>query len=246
MPTAAIFADTQDEPEEVYHWLAWLETQLPFPVHRVTAGSLSKEALKPRVTKDGRRYTRQLVPYFTKSPDGSLGKIRMRTCTVDFKLRPLLKAQRKLAGIKRGQKTVGVVSWIGISTDEAMRMKDSREPWATNRYPLIELNWSRKQCLDWWAEEKLPAPPRSACVFCPFHSDEEWKRLKYHNHAAFNAAVRFEQDIQAAKTETDNFLSTPFLHRSCKPLGEVNFMSEAKTNPQLDMFNNDCLGMCGV
>ncbi len=32
MPTAAIFADTQDEPASVYKWLDWLEKQLPFPV----------------------------------------------------------------------------------------------------------------------------------------------------------------------------------------------------------------------
>jgi 3'-phosphoadenosine 5'-phosphosulfate sulfotransferase (PAPS reductase)/FAD synthetase len=36
MPKAAIFADTQAEPESVYRWLDWLEKQLPFPVHRVT------------------------------------------------------------------------------------------------------------------------------------------------------------------------------------------------------------------
>jgi len=41
MPDAAIFADTQAEPVSVYRWLDWLETQLQFPVHRVTAGNLS-------------------------------------------------------------------------------------------------------------------------------------------------------------------------------------------------------------
>lgn len=38
MPDAAIFADTQAEPQSVYKWLDWLEMQLPFPVHRVTKG----------------------------------------------------------------------------------------------------------------------------------------------------------------------------------------------------------------
>jgi hypothetical protein len=40
MPDCAIFADTQGEPHAVYAWLDWLEKQLPFPVHRVTQGSL--------------------------------------------------------------------------------------------------------------------------------------------------------------------------------------------------------------
>lgn len=42
MPDGAIFADTQAEPASVYRWLDRLETMLPFPVHRVTAGSLSR------------------------------------------------------------------------------------------------------------------------------------------------------------------------------------------------------------
>ena len=40
MPDGAIFADTQSEPAAVYTYLDWLERQLPFPVYRVTAGSL--------------------------------------------------------------------------------------------------------------------------------------------------------------------------------------------------------------
>ncbi len=45
MPLAAIFADTQAEPPSVYRWLDWLEKQLPFPVHRVTAGDLAAKAV---------------------------------------------------------------------------------------------------------------------------------------------------------------------------------------------------------
>lgn len=39
--------------------------------------------------------------------------------------------------------------------------------------------------------------------------------------------------------------ATPFLHRSCKPLSEVDFSTEEERG-QLDMFNNECEGMCGV
>ncbi|NJM39337.1 MAG: hypothetical protein HC853_00490 [Anaerolineae bacterium] len=60
MPSAAIFADTQAEPLSVYKWLDWLERQLAFPVHRVTAGNLADSACqvriiqqRPEVSKDG-------------------------------------------------------------------------------------------------------------------------------------------------------------------------------------------------
>jgi 3'-phosphoadenosine 5'-phosphosulfate sulfotransferase (PAPS reductase)/FAD synthetase len=45
MPAAAVFADTQAEPASVYKWLDWLERQLPFPVARVTRGSLEQDGL---------------------------------------------------------------------------------------------------------------------------------------------------------------------------------------------------------
>ena len=40
MPDCAIFADTMDEPDEVYDHLDWLVKQLQFPVHIVSEGSL--------------------------------------------------------------------------------------------------------------------------------------------------------------------------------------------------------------
>ena len=63
----AIFADTQDESAKVYRWLGWLESQLTFPVHRVTVGSLSKSTLQMRTTKDGRKFSRTNIPFYTLS-----------------------------------------------------------------------------------------------------------------------------------------------------------------------------------
>jgi hypothetical protein len=62
MPDCAIFADTQSEPESVYHWLDWLEQQLPFPVYRVTKGSLADTALRVRTSKNGNCYQQSAPP----------------------------------------------------------------------------------------------------------------------------------------------------------------------------------------
>ena len=43
MPDCAIFADTGWEPVRVYEWLDWLETQLPFPLYRVSKGNLRED-----------------------------------------------------------------------------------------------------------------------------------------------------------------------------------------------------------
>ena len=246
MPKAAIFADTQAEPASVYRWLDWLEKQLPYPVHRVTAGSLTEMALQVRTTKDGRKYSRTAVPSYTLDPDtGQRGNVGVRTCTRDFKLRPLIKKQRELAQIQRGEKNVRCVSVIGISLDEIKRMKPSREPWVACRWPLIEHRITRQQCLEWMTDRGYPDPPRSACVYCPWHSNAEWRRLQTQEPAAFLDAVEFEKQLQRVKQNSDNFDSVPYLHPSCKPLDEIDFRSDVERGQML-LWDDECEGMCGV
>lgn len=246
MPDAAIFADTQAEPQSVYDWLDWLETELPFPVHRVTAGNLTASALTKKTTKDGRDYTKTAVPVYTLDEDGSKGMIPHRACTKDFKIIPLTKASRRMAGIKHGQKEVTVTMWIGISWDEIQRIKDGSDPWKQHRWPLIERRMTRNDCLDWMEANKYPTPPRSSCVYCPFHSNEEWRRLKTTEPEAFAAAVDFEKRLQEIKAAADNFKSKPFLHRSLVPLDEVDFRTDYEKGQGLLGFMNECEGMCGV
>ena len=245
MPTCAIFSDTQGEPESVYRWLGWLEKQLPFPVYRVTAGSLEKAALVMNVTADGRKYSRTSIPFWTKSANGDLGRIQHRSCTSDFKLKPLFKKAKEIAKVKRGEKNVRVIQWIGISLDEATRMKPSREPWAQSRWPLIEAGKRRSDCLAWMQRHGFPEPPRSACGYCPFHNNAEWRRLKNDEPAAFERAVQFERMVQETKKNSDNFDSTPFLHRSCVPLDQIDF-SNAEDRGQINLFENECEGICST
>lgn len=247
MPTAAIFADTHAEPESVYKWLDWLETQLPFPLYRVSAGSLTEAVFKPRKhQKTGATYFKNLIPAYTLNPDGTRG-ITGRACTRNHKLNPMFKKAKELAGIKRGQKTIGVVSWIGISLDEVSRMKPSQLKWAQNRYPLIDMDMTRHDCLRWMEKNGYPPPPRSACTYCPFHSDHEWRRMKNEEPKEFAGAVAFEKKMQQLRT-TENgpnrMRGKLFLHDSLKPLGEIDF-TEDKTQGNFH-FHNECEGMCGV
>jgi len=195
MPTAAIFADTQAEPPSVYKWLDWLEKQLPFPVERVTAGNLEQFATTLHVSKKRPPYIVTALPYFTLSARGEQGRVMHRICTRDFKIRPIIKAARRLAGVPRGCKEVRVIQWIGISLDEMQRMKPVRDAWIENRWPLIERRMTRRHCLEWMKAHGYPKPPRSACVFCPFHGAEEWRRLQQQEPVQFERAVQFERTV---------------------------------------------------
>ena len=243
MPDCAIFADTQAEPKEVYKWLDWLEKQLPFPVYRVTSGSLTKASLKTRVSKKGRKYIRPMIPSFMKQ-DNSMG-IFGRQCTADFKIIPVRKKIKELLGYKKGQripKDVCVNNLLGISYDEAHRMKPSRDIWIKHIYPLIDKDLTRGHCLEWMESHGYPTPPRSACVYCPFHSDAEWHRIKTEMPKEFQFAVNFEKELQKKVATDKRIKSKPYLHNSCKPLDEVHF----DVNKSLDLFGNECEGMCGI
>jgi hypothetical protein len=96
-----------------------------------------------------------------------------------------------------------------------------------------------------------PEPPRSSCVYCPFHNNTEWRRLKYTEPEEFAKAVQFEKDIQNMKGSDGNFDSVPFLHASRLPLDQVDFSTLAERNGQMNLqfgnlFENECEGICGV
>jgi hypothetical protein len=246
----AIFADTQNEPRSVYDWLVRLKeyiAQAPysFPVHVVTAGNLGKEILRLRTSrKTGQRYIRALIPAFYGTAGGGRALFG-RKCTAEYKVRALVAKQHELASIPRACKEVRVISYLGISYDEVHRMKPSVVPWAENQWPLVERKMTRADCLRWMHDHGYPRPPRSACVFCPFHSDAEWMRLRDEEPDEFARAVKFDEAFrrQAAQaTGTAKVFGDVFLHSSLKPLSEVEFTQ----NPQLDLFGNECEGLCGV
>jgi hypothetical protein len=221
MPDCAIFADTQWEPRAVYAHLDWLEGVLPFPVYRVSLGNL-KEA----VTKGGF----SSVPFYTA---GGLGA---RQCTYQYKLRPLYRRVRELLGGKTPKG--GCEMWVGISTDEMIRMKDSRVQYIKNRFPLVEAGMKRHDCLRWMDEHGYPTAPRSACLGCPFKRDSEWRQTRDGPQDEWLATVEADKQIRAASGKPQ------FMHRSLKPLDEVD-LSTAEDHGQLN-FLSECEGMCGV
>ena len=239
MPVAAIFADTQWEPAHVYQWLDWLETQLPFPVYRVTAGNLREDTVQKQNSQDGRFAS---VPWHITMPDGSSAMGR-RQCTREYKIAPLVKERRRLLGYQpRARIPIGACkTWIGISTDEAARMKDSQERWNVNRWPLIEREMSRHDCLRWMERHGYPAPPKSSCIGCPFHSDAEWRRIKA-DPAAWADAIAIDEAI---RHPARGMRGQQFMHRTRVPLAEVD-LSTLEDRGQLNMFNDECEGMCGV
>lgn len=244
LPDCAIFADTGWEPQHVYDHLDWLESRLPYPVHRVSNGNI-RHALTS--TEKGRYAS---VPFFLKTTNGLVWEKGMsrRQCTSEYKLKPLHWKMRELLGKGRRDRIApnSIEVWIGISTDEAQRMKPSHAAWMTNRWPLIEAGMSRAACLDWMEKAQYPRPPKSSCIGCPFHNDAMWRDMKLNDPASWDDAVEVDRTIRNGGTAFNRDIrGEQYMHSSLRPLDEVDF-SNLEDRGQLNMFNNECLGMCGV
>jgi hypothetical protein len=240
MPDAAIFADTMAEPPSVYRWLDWLEKQLPFPVYRVNNGSLTEESLRIRTSrKSGIEYISHAIPAFIKG--GGKNGTWLRQCTERHKLSPL---NRKVYELSAGSRST---VWIGISWDELQRMKESSRKKIQHRWPLIELRMTRQDCIEWMTRNGYPTPPRSSCVYCPYHSNKEWRRLRDEEPEAWNEAIEYEKRLQLAAAQAPRLDGTPYLHPQRVPLDQVDLRDPQ--DRQLKLWNsmqNECAGMCGV
>lgn len=245
---AAVFADTRWEPRAVYAHLDWLAAEAEkhgIPVRSVSKGDLRADALRSWMRAEdykanGGRWAS--MPLYTRSPDGTVGMIH-RQCTKEYKLQPLRREFRRLAGYgPRDRVPMGAVEvWIGISTDETQRMRQPDVRWTTNRYPLVyDLGWSRERCLAWLAAEAYPRPPRSACIGCPFHGDAEWRAIRA-NPEEWADAVAFDYAIR----KTSGLRGETFLHRSCRPLAEVDLRTDEERGQGQLPFAQECTGMCG-
>jgi len=255
-PDFAVFADVGAEPTEVYEWLETLKKLInaapnPFPVYIVKHGNLTADSLKittvSRGPNKGQPKVRRFIPAFGLLPDGSKTAAIGRSCTADYKIKPIEKFLKERFNIKRGQKDLVVTQYIGISWDELQRAKDNFPAWSQPRWPLLERRMKRQECHDWMASMGYPEPPRSACYYCPFHSDKEWRRMREHDPKHFAKAIKFDAKLrQMHKDHNKTLRMEVYLHSSCVPLSEIDFDNDEDKGQQTWDFQAECEGMCGV
>ena len=207
---------------------------------------MHKEGLTKNIYKSADEKTKASnPPFFTLNENGKQGMLR-RQCTSDYKVQPVTTKVKRLIGVKkwgRVGKDLRVRTWMGISYDEIQRMRESRDPWQELYYPLIERKLTRKDCLTWMKDNGYPMPPRSACTYCPYHSDQEWLRMKTEDPQSFQEAVEVDKKI---RNGIGKVYSKLFLHKSCKPLDEIQFDKSERVNQEFHNFQDACEGMCGV
>lgn len=220
---AAIHADTTHEASGTYEFICnytpWLFRR---GIRVVTVSDAQPLTIVASSNTD--------IPAFTATDSRNGGMLR-RQCTESWKIRPM----RKWLQANRNGRTVE--QWIGISLDEYQRMKDSDVKYITHRWPLIERRMTRSDCRMWLLDHGLDIPPKSACVFCPYHDKRAWHDMV---GLDWQKAVEVDEAIRKVRPPYDLFL-----HPSRQPLRMVDF-STPEENGQMPLWNEECSGLCGV
>ncbi|NIV33116.1 MAG: hypothetical protein GWN58_27805 [Anaerolineae bacterium] len=195
------------------------------------------------------------IPMWTS--DG--GPLR-RQCTRFFKIRPVKRRIRELLGYDRSKPPHpppgSVELWMGITLDEWTRAKPSQVAFITHRWPLLELRMSRTACLDKFDELGLPAPPKSACVCCPYRRASEWIDIRETEPEEWAKALEFDEHNRnnpLAERDSHGHGSTAdalYLWRECVPLVEADLEFEAAKEKrvnavQMPLFACES-GFCGT
>ena len=166
----------------------------------------------------------------------------LRQCTAEYKIAPVKRKVRELLGYKPGQRVKEVVHmWKGISTDEIQRVKPIADSWIEAEHPLVDVvDMDRSACIAYVERDGLGTPAKSSCIGCPFHDDRTWLEMKRNDPESWEDACQMDELIR----KMPKLESQCFLHKSCKPLREINLGDD-----QMDLFDdftNECEGFCGI
>lgn len=255
---AAIFADPGEESDATYAHLKWLIKEVA-PSFKVLVRSIGRlgDNVKCGVNSTGGRFLG--LPTFQSERDGECVGISRRQCTKEYKTNVVERCiRRDVLGLEPRQripKEVWIEQWLGMSLEEARRVANVRaifaehRPRSTPRFPLFELGMTRRDCVKWLADYGVPHEvPRSACVFCPFKSNEEWRLMHDNDPKGWARAIEIDEHIRKPGVAHNRKMNrTLWLHRSCVPLAEADLRESDARSGQLGFgFSAECEGMCGV
>jgi hypothetical protein len=124
----------------------------------------------------------------------------MKGCSVKWKAQPLdahvLQQPVAVEAVEDGRK---VVRLIGYGADEPHRTKRNRDTSRfTFRYPLAEWDWGRDECRDAVARAGLGEVAKSACFFCPAHSELEIAQLGRLYPDLLERALKMEANAESS------------------------------------------------
>lgn len=180
------------------------------------------------------------IPWWTIKEDGHKSKMP-RNCTIDYKVETISKYIRwEVLGYRKGQRLKpedqkAHEMHMGFSFEERRRCKENPNPMFINKFPLVDLGWTRAESYayikDVWGLETKA----SACTFCPFHKNYFFQYLKEYEPNEYHRLVEVDHLLRD-KNPKPPMDSDLFISRSRKRIEDLT--------PE-DCNDAECFEYCG-
>jgi hypothetical protein len=123
-----------------------------------------------------------------------------KTCSSHFKIRPqdrfLNNWKPAQDAWENGQKCIKYIGYDAGEQHRADNAAKRNDPKYQNRYPLIEWQWEREDCLDIIKKHGIENVGKSACFFCPSSRPKEIVQLYEEYPDLLERALHIEQQAE--------------------------------------------------
>lgn len=198
-PDAIWFADTGGEKPHTYrhieHVSAWCKA-IGFPAIETLSGA---DVWLPQMVKDG-SLEQECIRLGTM-PSKTFG---FSTCSIKWKLEPANR-RLKLYLADNNLAMSDVVRCVGFDAGEPHRYERAKgimernEKLVRERWPLIEWDWDRDDCVAAIQRAGLPQPGKSSCFFCPSSKKGELLAMKITYPDLLDRAIEMERRAMAGE-----------------------------------------------
>ncbi len=149
----------------------------------------------------------------------------------------------------------------------ASRRKWFPDPWRHHVYPLLNEVWmpdrtiadvpilprkeQRQDCQEWLARNYPGRTfPRSACIGCPFRSNEEWRDMKDNRPGEWEDACEFDESQRAADQDGQArrglLVGESYVHRQLVPLRMADLRGDGEKGGGCGTLYDGMDGLCGL
>jgi hypothetical protein len=179
------FADTGGEKPHTYDFIKlfndWLTDK-----HGVSITALKKDSMYSSLEDNCRR--KNMLPSLAYG---------FKSCSEKWKIQPQDKFFNNLPQAKEEWKAGRkIIKCIGYDVGEERRAKISESPKYVYRYPLIEWDMEREDCIEVIEKAGLPLPGKSACFFCPASTKKDILDLQARYPALLQRALDMEANAE--------------------------------------------------
>ena len=120
-----------------------------------------------------------------------------KSCSVQFKIEPVDRYLKD--NFSEQWESGNIIKLVGYDADEPQRAKESPNNHYLNRFPLIEWDLGRDDCVDIIKEAGLPKAGKSACFFCPSSKPHEIRQMAREHPELIEKALFMEENANLTK-----------------------------------------------